>query len=118
METGERIFLQKRLFNLACGSGPWDDTMPPRMLELPRDIGTEEKSIPPFQDMLAEYYRLREWDPETGAIADEVIARLSLPQPILAERHPAGVWLPLLLGEALSRGEGCNSPSPPGRGPG
>jgi len=91
METGERIFLQKRLFNLACGSGPWDDTMPPRMLELPRDIGTEEKSIPPFQDMLAEYYRLRGWDPETGAIADEVIARLSLPQPILAERQPVAV---------------------------
>jgi aldehyde:ferredoxin oxidoreductase len=91
MESGERIFLQKRLFNLACGSGPWDDTMPPRMLELPRDIGTEEKSIPPFQDMLAEYYRLREWDPETGAIADEVIARLGLPQPILAERQPVAV---------------------------
>jgi aldehyde:ferredoxin oxidoreductase len=91
METGERIFLQKRLFNLACGSGPWDDTMPPRMLELPRDIGTEEKSIPPFQDMLAEYYRLREWDPETGAIADEVIARLGLPRPILAERQPVAV---------------------------
>jgi len=91
METGERIFLQKRLFNLACGSGPWDDKMPPRMLELPRDIGTEVKSIPPFQDMLAEYYRLREWDPETGAIADEVIARLSLPQPILAERQPVAV---------------------------
>jgi aldehyde:ferredoxin oxidoreductase len=91
METGERIFLQKRLFNLACGSGPWDDTMPPRMLELPRDIGTEEKSIPPFQDMLAEYYRLREWDPETGAIADAVIARLGLPQPILAERQPVAV---------------------------
>jgi aldehyde:ferredoxin oxidoreductase len=91
MESGERIFLQKRLFNLACGSGPWDDTMPPRMLELPRDIGTEEKSIPPFQDMLAEYYRLREWDPETGAIADEVIARLGLPRPILAERQPVAV---------------------------
>jgi aldehyde:ferredoxin oxidoreductase len=91
METGERIFLQKRLFNLACGSGPWDDTMPPRMLELPRDIGTEEKSIPPFQDMLAEYYRLREWDPETGSIADEVIARLGLPRPILAERQPVAV---------------------------
>jgi aldehyde:ferredoxin oxidoreductase len=69
MESGERIFLQKRLFNL----------------------GTEEKSIPPFQDMLAEYYRLREWDPETGAIADEVIARLGLPQPILAERQPVAV---------------------------
>jgi len=91
METGERIFLQKRLFNLACGSGPWDDTMPPRMLELPRDIGTEEKSIPPFEDMLSDYYRLREWDPATGAISSEVIERLGLPEPILAARQPVAV---------------------------
>ncbi|MDQ3810118.1 MAG: aldehyde ferredoxin oxidoreductase family protein [Chloroflexota bacterium] len=87
METGERIFLQKRLFNLACGSGPWDDTMPPRMLELPRDIGTGEKSVPPFDSMLAEYYRLRQWDPVTGDIAPEVIERLGLPTPILAARQ-------------------------------
>jgi aldehyde:ferredoxin oxidoreductase len=88
MEVGERIFLQKRLFNLACGSGPWDVAMPPRMLELPREIGTGERSVPPFQDMLAEYYRLRQWDPQTGAIAPEVIQRLGLPEPILAERQP------------------------------
>jgi aldehyde:ferredoxin oxidoreductase len=88
LETGERIFVQKRLFNLACGSGPWDDTMPARMLELPRDIGTDERSLPPFRDMLAEYYRLRQWDPETGAIGAEVLERLGLPEPILAERQP------------------------------
>ena len=91
METGERIFVQKRLFNLACGSGPWDDTMPPRMLELPRDIGTDEPSIPPFKEMLAEYYRLRAWDPETGAIDADVLQRLTLPQPILAARQPVSV---------------------------
>jgi aldehyde:ferredoxin oxidoreductase len=91
LETGERIFLQKRLFNLACGSGPWDDTMPPRILELPREIGTGERSVPPFETMLAEYYRLRQWDPETGAIAPEVIDRLGLPQPILAARQPVAV---------------------------
>ncbi len=91
MEAGERIFLQKRLFNLACGSGPWDDAMPPRMLELPRDIGTEERSIPPFAPMLAEYYSLRQWDPQTGAIASEVLHRLGLPEPILAERQAVAV---------------------------
>jgi aldehyde:ferredoxin oxidoreductase len=87
METGERIFLQKRLFNLACGSGPWDDTMPPRILEQPRDIGTDQPSVPPFPEMLAEYYRLRQWDPTTGAIAPEVIHRLGLPEPILGQRQ-------------------------------
>ncbi|MCA1644331.1 MAG: aldehyde ferredoxin oxidoreductase C-terminal domain-containing protein [Chloroflexi bacterium] len=91
MEAGERIFVQKRLFNLACGSGPWDDTMPPRILEQPRDIGTDQPSTPPFAEMLAEYYRLRQWDPETGAIAAEVLQRLGLPQPILAARQPVAV---------------------------
>jgi aldehyde:ferredoxin oxidoreductase len=91
MEAGERVFLQKRLFNLACGSGPWDDTMPPRMLEEPRDIGTDARSVPPFTEMLAEYYRLREWDPATGAISEAVLQRLGLPQPILAERKPVAV---------------------------
>jgi aldehyde:ferredoxin oxidoreductase len=89
LESGERIFLQKRLFNLACGSGPWDDTMPPRMLQLPRDIGVEgeEKSLPPFQPMLAKYYALRKWDPQTGAIDTEVLQRLELPEPVLAPRQ-------------------------------
>jgi aldehyde:ferredoxin oxidoreductase len=93
LEAGERIFLQKRLFNLACGSGPWDDLMPPRILSLPRDIGLDsgEKSVPPFEDMLAEYYRLRHWNPETGAIAQEVLDRLGLPQPVLAPRQPVAV---------------------------
>jgi aldehyde:ferredoxin oxidoreductase len=91
MQAGERIFLQKRLFNLACGSGPWDDTMPARILESPRDIGTDAPSSPPFASMLAEYYRLRQWDPETGAIAPEVLQRLDLPTPILAERQPIAV---------------------------
>jgi aldehyde:ferredoxin oxidoreductase len=88
LEDGERVFVQKRLFNLACGSGPWDDTMPSRILELPRDIGTDAPSVPPFAPMLAEYYRLRGWDPETGAIDPEVLGRLGLPEPILAERQP------------------------------
>jgi aldehyde:ferredoxin oxidoreductase len=91
LEAGERIFLQKRLFNLACGSGPWDDRMPERILTLPRDIGAEEPSLPPFEDMLAEYYRLRHWDPQTGAIAEEVLERLGLPEPVLTERRPVAV---------------------------
>jgi aldehyde:ferredoxin oxidoreductase len=91
LEDGERVFLQKRMFNLACGSGPWDDALPRRMLEEPRDIGTEERSAPPFRDMLLEYYRLREWDPETGAISDSVRERLGLPEPVLGKRQPVAV---------------------------
>ena len=65
--------------------------VPPRILEQPRDIGTDQPSVPPFSEMLAEYYRLRQWDPTTGAIAAEVIQRLGLPEPILAPRQPVAV---------------------------
>jgi aldehyde:ferredoxin oxidoreductase len=65
--------------------------MPPRILELPREIGTGERSVPPFETMLAEYYQLRQWDPESGMIAAEVIDRLGLPQPILGARQPVAV---------------------------
>ena len=50
-----------------------------------------KRSIPPFESMLAEYYRLREWDPSTGAISSAVIERLGLPQPVLAARQPVAV---------------------------
>jgi aldehyde:ferredoxin oxidoreductase len=65
--------------------------MPTRILTLPRDIGAEAPSVPPFREMLDEYYRLRQWDPETGAISREVLERLGLPEPILAERQPVAM---------------------------
>ena len=40
---------------------------------------------------LAEYYRLRQWDPDSGAISHEVLTRLDLPEPILAARQPIAV---------------------------
>ena len=52
--------------------------MPARILESPRDIGTDAPSSPPFASMLAEYYRLRQWDPQTGAIAPEVLDRFGI----------------------------------------
>jgi aldehyde:ferredoxin oxidoreductase len=80
MEIGERIYTQKRLFCIAAGSGPEQDTMPKRMLELPRDIGTGERSAPPFEPMLKKYYELRGWD-ERGYPKPETLRRLGLPSP-------------------------------------
>jgi aldehyde:ferredoxin oxidoreductase len=78
METGERIFTLKRLFNIAAGHGGDEDRMPPRMLELPRDIGLEQPSVPPFAEMLSRYYEVRGWD-ERGTPKPEVLERLGLP---------------------------------------
>lgn len=77
MEIGERIFNQKRLFNLAAGSTIGDDRMPPRMLELEREVGGR-MSVPPFQEMMHSYYELRGWDPATGSPRAEVMERLGL----------------------------------------
>src|SRR5919199_5187453 len=54
MEAGERIFLQKRLFNFMCGSTGADDTLPRRIREEPREVGGSEP-LPPFEPMPKEY---------------------------------------------------------------
>jgi aldehyde:ferredoxin oxidoreductase len=78
MEIGERIFNQKRMFNIAAGSGGQDDVLPKRMFDLPRDIGMDERSSPPFEPMLKRYYELRGWD-EQGNPRPETLQRLGLP---------------------------------------
>lgn len=60
--TGERIFNLKRLYNVRCGVRSSDDRLPDRILTLPRhDEGTGDH-VPPLAEMLAEYYRHRDWD--------------------------------------------------------
>jgi aldehyde:ferredoxin oxidoreductase len=65
------------LFNLATGSGIQDDKMPPRMLELEREVGGR-MSVPPFESMIGQYYELRGWNPESGHPRQEVLNRLGL----------------------------------------
>jgi aldehyde:ferredoxin oxidoreductase len=85
METGDRIFTAKRLFNVAAGVTRKDDTIPPRITSLDRN--EKVRHVPPeaFQRMLDEYYRLREWDPE-GRPRQERLERLGIraAEPILA----------------------------------
>jgi aldehyde:ferredoxin oxidoreductase len=85
METGDRIFTAKRLFNVAAGVTRKDDTIPPRITGLDRN--EKVRHVPPeaFQRMLDEYYRLREWDPE-GRPRPERLERLGIRavEPVLA----------------------------------
>jgi aldehyde:ferredoxin oxidoreductase len=77
MQTGDRIFTAKRLFNVACGVTRKDDTIPPRITALDRN--EKVRRVPPeaFHRMLDEYYRLREWDPE-GRPRPERLERLGI----------------------------------------
>ncbi|MEW6266971.1 MAG: aldehyde ferredoxin oxidoreductase family protein [Thermodesulfobacteriota bacterium] len=86
LRCGERIFNRKRLFNLECGLGRRDDTLPERILEQPRGSGGSADNLPPLEQMLEEYYAVRGWDAE-GVPRAETLRRLGLAR----EGHRAGV---------------------------
>ena len=85
METGDRIFTAKRLFNVAAGVTRKDDTIPPRITSLDRNETVRHVPVEAFQRMLDEYYQVREWDAE-GRPRAERLDRLGLraPEPVLA----------------------------------
>lgn len=73
VETGERIWNLERLFNLEAGFTQADDTLPPRMLEIPAPSGTAKGRVAELDLMLPDYYRLRGWtingEPEAATLA-------------------------------------------------
>ena len=78
MKTGERIFNLKRLFNLKCGYDPQrDDTVPSRVLNLPKTAEGWQTKLPPMSEMMKEYYEFRGWD-EKGYPTWEKLASLGL----------------------------------------
>ncbi|MFZ5590834.1 MAG: aldehyde ferredoxin oxidoreductase family protein [Bacillota bacterium] len=77
METGERIFNLKRLFNVKCGISRKDDILPPRILKQKRGCGGAAENLPPLDRMLDEYYAARGWD-EDGIPTRETLERLGL----------------------------------------
>jgi len=77
LRTGERIFNLKRLYNIRSGLDGRDDTLPLRFRTEPRPDGSAAGKLPPFEPMLAEYYRIRGWD-STGVPTREKMAELGL----------------------------------------
>lgn len=77
LKTGERIFNLKRMYNINCGISRKDDTLPARMLNQKRKRKDMEDVLPPLDDMLDEYYRLRGWD-SSGIPLDKKIKELKV----------------------------------------
>ncbi|NLF80791.1 MAG: aldehyde ferredoxin oxidoreductase family protein [Clostridia bacterium] len=65
--AGERLYNLKRLFNLRCGITAADDNLPPRLASWKRGTGGSPDSLPDLSIQLPEYYKFRDWDPQTGA---------------------------------------------------
>lgn len=63
---GERIFTLERLFNLREGLTIDDDQLPDRFTQVPLPEGPAKGQVVELDKMLPEYYKLREWDFNTG----------------------------------------------------
>jgi aldehyde:ferredoxin oxidoreductase len=74
--AGERIFNLKRLYNNRLGLTAADDRLPKRYRHEPKGGGTKDH-LPPLEEMLREYYRLRGWD-EGGRPRPEKLRELGL----------------------------------------
>ncbi len=70
LTVGERAWHLKRLLNLKLGRTPADDRLPPALLAPLPDGGAAGYCIP-FEEMLAAYYVVRDWDADTGAPSAE-----------------------------------------------
>jgi aldehyde:ferredoxin oxidoreductase len=77
MVAGERIWNLEKLFNMKAGFTRDDDTLPKRLLEEPLTEGGPKGQVCRLEDMLPEYYELREWD-ENGVPKPELLERLGL----------------------------------------
>jgi len=78
MEIGERIFNLERLFNLREGITKEEDTLPERFTKEPLPEGPAKGQVVELDKMLPEYYKLREWDLETGIPTREKLEKLNL----------------------------------------
>ena len=74
---GERIYNLERLFNIREGFSKEDDTLPSRFLETPLQEGPSQGNIVPLDQLLKDYYIVRQWD-ESGVPSDELLEKLSI----------------------------------------
>ena len=76
MLVGERIFNLQRVINIRDGRGASYDRLPKRMFE-PGVEGFRKYRVPPFEEMLKEYYDIRGWSSD-GAPTEEKLSELGL----------------------------------------
>ena len=78
LELGERIFNLERLFNLREGISGKEDKLPDRFTKEPFTEGPAKGQIVEIDKMLPEYYKIRNWDYESGYPKEEKLKKLGL----------------------------------------
>jgi aldehyde:ferredoxin oxidoreductase len=75
--AGERIWNIERMFNLAAGIDPSQDTLPKRLLEDPIPEGASQGAVNQLDQLLPGYYQERGWG-EDGIPTDEKLQAIGL----------------------------------------
>jgi len=75
---GERIVNLNRAFNIREGIGRKDDALPDRLTKIPSPAGPAKGHVVELEEMLSEYYKIRNWDQKTGFPNPEKLAELGL----------------------------------------
>ena len=76
MDAGERIFTVQRLINIRDGYNVGTDTLPKKMFQAAKE-GFRAGKVPPFKELMEDYYNLRGWD-ENGEPGQETLDRLGV----------------------------------------
>jgi len=76
MDAGERIFTVQRLINIRDGYNAGTDTLPKKMFQAAKE-GFRAGKVPPFKELMEDYYNLRGWD-ENGEPGQETLDRLGV----------------------------------------
>ena len=74
--AGERGFTSQRLINIRDGYDAKTDVLPKKMFKAAK-TGPRAGKVPPFEDMLRDYYEMRGWDAD-GMPTDAALDRLEL----------------------------------------
>jgi aldehyde:ferredoxin oxidoreductase len=74
---GERIFTLKRLFNNKMGLTARQDYIPKILLE-PLKEGPIKNRAPDFEKLKSSYYKIRDWNPESGVPEKSKLSYLGL----------------------------------------
>jgi aldehyde:ferredoxin oxidoreductase len=78
LKSGERIFNIEKAFNLREGCERKDDYLPQRFIDEPLPDGPCKGQVFEMDLLLDDYYRAREWDPESGFPTEKKLLDLGL----------------------------------------
>ena len=90
---GERIVNLNRCFNVREGIRRKDDSLPKRLTHTPAPEGPSKGQVVELEQMLDEYYELREWRLEDGLPTKRVLKRLEL-EDLIKDLEKQGIELP------------------------